>query len=996
MMNRKVTLLPLILLAGGALVLAGCDGGGASSTTSVGGTSSTGTSEAPTIDPDPSTPYMDEIVSGETYHLGIYQQTLQKYIWYNGQMSGYYFATADNYDDGVEVLATAVDGVDNGYTLQVGSAYIAAKASGTHNNIIVSPTAFTWTWNTDGDYFSGMCGDREVYMGNYGTYNTVSLSTMDHLDGEDTNLARLFDREPGPVEIEEDPRNTPLTTITSGTQYHIGLYNEQLYQQLYFTGDLKNDYYGATSRDIADAATVVPTTSGDGYTLKIVGGANDGKYIGYTYSTSTNDEGEVSEHNTFVITDDPFVWTVTSEGYITGIAEGRTEVYFMGSNGTFDTISMYPQNELSNTTTYYPVRFYEHETDPQPIPEPEAMKLADAMNSADDTVVTTRGVYMGKSDVARSDRWNYVWVADGDAAGALYSVNPGLVDDSWVAGETVLEIEGTKTSHSGLQQIGNVTALTVVEDASVTAGTITPITGQELTAADVSHSFRFTDATVKEINKDNYGTATITATVSNRDYTLRLDNRDVAATNPLMSATAGDTFSVTSFLSVYDGNYQFLTAADAVVNSSGEPDPEPSEVTIAEAWEMNAGDSAIVSGVVVGLSNNALVIDDNTGTIYRYGSGAENLGFKVGDFVTISGDIDEHNDAKSFSADSKVTAATGTAPVLTNTEPATWTATELDAFTVAAPRSPLASIVGTVTSLGQYNNVSVDGASKTLSLFLPSTLSLEKDATYTFTGYVLYVSSERYVNMVVTGAESYALSAPTAIEITNTETSLYVNNSLQLNLAYTPSLSNHDVTWASSDDTTATVSPTGLVTGVKAGSVTITATSTADESVSDSIELTVTDAPAMTLAGTIDFSHITTKGGDAYDVTNMQESINTGLTSSSGLTVTVTDTSKVYPGNGNGGYFEKTSGIAKFGTGSENGVLNFTTSAPVIRIELDCAKWNDSASDTMTINGSTQDLPAYDGETLETLTYDFAETTSINITTAKRAFVKVIRLYTAA
>lgn len=993
MMNRKVTLLPLILLAGGALVLAGCDGGGASSTTSVGGGSSTGTSEAPSIDPDPSTPYMDEIVSGEYYHLGIYQQTLQKYIWYNGQMSGFYFATVDNYEDGVEVLATAVDGVDNGYTLQVGSAYIAAEASGDHNNIIVSPTAFTWTWNTDGDYFSGMCGDREVYMGNYGTYNTVSLSTMDHLAGEDTNLARLFDREPGPVEIEEDPRNTPLTTITSGTQYHIGLYNEQLYQQLYFTGDLEKDYYGATSRDIADAATVVPTTSGSGYTLKIVGGANDGKYIGYTYTPATADD---DEHHTFVITDDPFVWTVTSEGYLTGTAEGRTEVYFMGSNGTFDTISVYSQDKLNDTAIYYPVRFYEHETDPQPIPEPEVMKLADAMGSADDTAVITRGVYMGKSDVARSNRWNYVWVADGDAAGALYSVNPDLVDASWVAGETVLEIEGTKTSYNGLQQIGDVTALTVVEDASVTAGTVTPITGQELTAADVSHSFRFTDATVKEISKDDKGTATITATVSNRDYTLRLDNRDVAATNPLMSANAGDTFSVTSFLSAYKDDYQFITAADAVVNSTGEPDPEPepSECTIAEALGMSVGTNVTVSGVVVALYGNGMVIDDNTGTIYRFGSTAS---YKVGDYVTITGGIEEHNSLKEFGKSSTVALADGTAPTLTNTEPATWTATELDAFDPAGSvRSPLASIVGTVTSLGQYNNVSVDGASKTLSLLLPSSISLEEDATYTFTGYVLYVSSGRFVNMVVTGAESYALSAPTAIEITNTETSLYVNNSLQLNLAYTPALSNHDVTWSSSEDTIATVSNTGLVTGVAEGSVTITATSTADGSVSDSIVLTITDAPAMTLAGTIDFSSLTVKGTEFELTSDAQAAIDSCLTSTTGLSVNVAEVSKVYNGNNTGGYFGSVSGILKFGTGSANGVLNFTTSAPIIRIELDCAKWNDSASDTMTINGSTQDLPSYDGETLETLTYDFAETTSINITTANRAFVKAIRLYTAA
>lgn len=498
MMNRKVTLLPLILLAGGALVLAGCDGGGASSTTSVGGTSSTGTSEAPTIDPDPSTPYMDEIVSGETYHLGIYQQTLQKYIWYNGQMSGYYFATVDNYDDGVEVLATAVDGVDNGYTLQVGSAYIAAEASGTHNNIIVSPTAFTWTWNTDGDYFSGMCGDREVYMGNYGTFNTVSLSTMDHLDGEDTNLARLFDREPGPVEIEEDPRNTPLTTITSGTQYHIGLYNEQLYQQLYFTGDLENDYYGATSRDIADAATVVPTTSGDGYTLKIVGGANDGKYIGYTYSTSTNDEGEVSEHNTFVITDDPFVWTVTSEGYITGIAEGRTEVYFMGSNGTYDTISMYPQNELSNTTTYYPVRFYEHETDPQPIPDPEPEPT--------DPVKTTIGFLAAEEGVDGNTIYEVTGILEdldhSDKYGNGYLVDPETGD--------VIQLYGNTTTTTALSFTNGKLSYENPKDAVTTLADIN--NGDEITV-HVQWSKQYHNAYAVTVDHNTPADATYTVTV---------------------------------------------------------------------------------------------------------------------------------------------------------------------------------------------------------------------------------------------------------------------------------------------------------------------------------------------------------------------------------------------------------------------------------------------------------------------------------------------------
>jgi uncharacterized protein YjdB len=63
-------------------------------------------------------------------------------------------------------------------------------------------------------------------------------------------------------------------------------------------------------------------------------------------------------------------------------------------------------------------------------------------------------------------------------------------------------------------------------------------------------------------------------------------------------------------------------------------------------------------------------------------------------------------------------------------------------------------------------------------------------------------------------------------------------NTLALTAALTPAGSTDDVTWSSSDDTKATVTPGGIVTGVAAGSAVITAT--ANQSVTAAITVTVT------------------------------------------------------------------------------------------------------------------------------------------------------------
>lgn len=81
----------------------------------------------------------------------------------------------------------------------------------------------------------------------------------------------------------------------------------------------------------------------------------------------------------------------------------------------------------------------------------------------------------------------------------------------------------------------------------------------------------------------------------------------------------------------------------------------------------------------------------------------------------------------------------------------------------------------------------------------------------------------------------------TGVTITQEDQILVVGDTVQLAATVAPSdASNKDVTWASDDTDTATVSTTGLVTAVAAGSAIITVT-TDDGSKTDTISLTVSE-----------------------------------------------------------------------------------------------------------------------------------------------------------
>lgn len=132
------------------------------------------------------------------------------------------------------------------------------------------------------------------------------------------------------------------------------------------------------------------------------------------------------------------------------------------------------------------------------------------------------------------------------------------------------------------------------------------------------------------------------------------------------------------------------------------------------------------------------------------------------------------------------------------------------------------------------------------------------------------VSCEGYMFMSFDGVNflcydmsnlSYAGVELTSIDITNTNTTVGIGKTLQLNASKTPSYASDTLVWSSSNTSVATVSSSGLVTGVAEGNATITVSSETNSSINDSIQVTVsaTDSLSFNLESVViyDNSHKT-------------------------------------------------------------------------------------------------------------------------------------------
>ena len=521
-----------------------------------------------------------------------------------------------------------------------------------------------------------------------------------------------------------------------------------------------------------------------------------------------------------------------------------------------------------------------------------------------------------------------------------------------------------------------------------------------------SDSPTFTLSTVEEweaadleaykVGEEAYFSIVCNVTVDGKYYNATVPgaSKTLSLYGPTMKVEAGWNKLTGYMLYVSGGKYYNVAVVSAEPTEAPE-EPQPTVGTIAEITKADYNTTVETKGVVIAKTQRSYLIDDNTGKILVYGFDMPD--FNINDYITVSGTLDSYNNQPQI-ASPTVAACSETAPSLGNVI-TTWTATELDAYDFTT--NDYVEITGTFELDGDYPILKVAGAKKDVRASYPITsLGLDSSKvgrTLTFKGFMIGGSGTR-AHMIVNEVSVKAYDAVTSVEIAEpTSTQVYVGGSLQLNATVLPATADPAITWETSDDTTATVSATGLVSGVKEGNVTITAKSTADATKLDTIELSVVE-PEGTLVEKVlseyDFGGLTgtgTKLDSNSGFTAFNNSyVEANSLSNSLVSVNLTN---VYSGNGTGGLHPSTEGLLKTGTGDYNGVIELTLSEDVnvTKVEVIAQPWNEKSGDTMSVNdGEAKTLPV-EADTVTSFEGNFGNV--VKIETAKRAFIFNIKLY---
>ena len=311
---------------------------------------------------------VSEIQAGVPYKWGIEQENKGVTLYFAGTMSGYYGATTENINDGVDVVLEATDG---GYYISFtnpsgAKKYINAVVSGTHKNFTIADSPVT-VYEYDSEY-NTLTMDVEgtkCYMGTWGDYNTFSISTFDKIG---TSFPSHFytvgegGEEPEPTEPEATEPATGaemVTNIETGKAYKFGIEQKNKGVTLYFAGTM-NGYYGATTENIEDGVDVVLEAANGGYYISFTAPNGAKKYINAVVSGT---------HKNFTIADSPVTVYQYNAEYNTMTMEVGGAQCYMGTWGDYNTFSISTFDKIG---TSFPSHFYTvgEGTDPE-VTEPE-------------------------------------------------------------------------------------------------------------------------------------------------------------------------------------------------------------------------------------------------------------------------------------------------------------------------------------------------------------------------------------------------------------------------------------------------------------------------------------------------------------------------------------------------------------------------------------------------------------------------------------------------
>jgi uncharacterized protein YjdB len=409
-----------------------------------------------------------------------------------------------------------------------------------------------------------------------------------------------------------------------------------------------------------------------------------------------------------------------------------------------------------------------------------------------------------------------------------------------------------------------------------------------------------------------------------------------------------------------------------------------------------------VKAIVAAVTSKGYVLDDTTGAIYVYTALPE--GIVLGDYVSANITVAPYFSIWEATAVNSITKLTEEKPGLK--EPTIPTAAMVEAWKslggakdeTTAPTAtkdvvPL-TLTATAQADGTYTFFQVEGSDLKLE---PSSATM---SFYTGVSYELYFyfggynSSKSFASIYVSVATPKYV-APTGVTVTGTA-EVAVNSKVQLAAAVAPTGANPEVTWKSADEKIATVDATGVVAGVAAGSVKITATSVADPTKSGEFSITVKAAVATKSLVTFDLSKLanapSTSPYGALDAAGMLAIFKdtTYVSAGTNVVTSVETATAAYQANNTQG--PKITGL-KLGASSTAGVLAFTASTNVVEVKMVVTAWGSTKLASVSVNDAAAvALVAADATTARTLDFTIAAGTSVTIKTTKYCVITSLEL----
>lgn len=284
--------------------------------------------------------FVENPVPGVAYKFALVQASLEKTLYFNGQMSGYYLATSENPLDAVDVYLEEVEGGYHVYFMDGETktfinitTYVADDGTVKKTQEISTEPKCVYTWDAERGTMVTEVEGNSYYLGTYNTYATISASSTSYI--EDVSKIGVSQFPAGFCTITATVVEKPEVNKA----YLFGLQQNEVGATLYLTGEMSGNYL-ATTEKLSEAVRVYVVEAEGGYHLILL---KDGvkNYINIT--TYVKDDG--TKKNTQNISTEPTcVYTWDAER-CTFVAEVEGGTYYLGTYSTYTTIS-------SSSTSY--------------------------------------------------------------------------------------------------------------------------------------------------------------------------------------------------------------------------------------------------------------------------------------------------------------------------------------------------------------------------------------------------------------------------------------------------------------------------------------------------------------------------------------------------------------------------------------------------------------------------------------------------------------------